>query len=382
MKISTHFEFGSLSLLSTVLILVTNTVNGCELSHVRRKRATDNEDEHDKHQWNYASFGPSKWYNQYKECGGSRQSPIDIDTARVMSGSFPPFRFVNYDVVFDNMTIFNNGHTVQVNVNDSNNQPYIYGGGLTANYELIQFHFHWSFNDKEGSENTINGVQYPLELHLVHKKEGLSSDDLLRDPKGLAVLGVMFQLPEDNHKQLPSYVTSALQNVDTAGDTFNFDGLRFKHLLPVDTDSFFRYDGSLTTPPCAESVIWTVFREPNWITKEQMSLFRQIKNVNNEVIQHNWRPVQSLNGRTVLYHSRNGEMAFGDRSPGKRGDDSYTGTLIVAFGIVIIVLLIVLIAVGIMLYKKRGSQASVIEMKNDAVPSSAWNTGRGSKEHY
>lgn len=44
----------------------------------------------------------------------------------------------------------------------------------------------------------------------------------------------------------------------------------FEDLLPDSTASFFRYDGSLTTPECNESVIWTVFQTPIAISERQV----------------------------------------------------------------------------------------------------------------
>ena len=47
----------------------------------------------------------------------------------------------------------------------------------------------------------------------------------------------------------------------------------FDKFLSSSTDEFYRYQGSLTTPPCDESVIWTVFENKNTISESQVGLW-------------------------------------------------------------------------------------------------------------
>ena len=54
------------------------------------------------------------------------------------------------------------------------------------------------------------------------------------------------------------------------GDWLNVLPFPMNKLLPNDTETFYRYEGSLTTPPCSESVIWTVFRQHIEISEEQV----------------------------------------------------------------------------------------------------------------
>jgi len=55
-------------------------------------------------------------------------------------------------------------------------------------------------------------------------------------------------------------------------DKSSVTGLKLQSLLPSNTQDFFRYPGSLTTPGCNESVTWTVFKEPITITSQQVGL--------------------------------------------------------------------------------------------------------------
>ena len=63
-------------------------------------------------------------------------------------------------------------------------RPFITGSDYTKPYYFVNFHFHWGYNEYEGSEHFINGYKYPLEMHLVHQNE---------DGK-IAVIGFLFQV--------------------------------------------------------------------------------------------------------------------------------------------------------------------------------------------
>ena len=39
------------------------------------------------------------------------------------------------------------------------------GGGLSTTYQSLQFHLHWGNGDAvPGSEHTVNGMRYPMEV--------------------------------------------------------------------------------------------------------------------------------------------------------------------------------------------------------------------------
>jgi carbonic anhydrase len=57
---------------------------------------------------------------------------------------------------------------------------------------------------------------------------------------------------------------------DSGTETTLTSLVSLKDLLPRQTTSFYRYSGSLTTPNCDETVIWTVFDNPVKISEKQV----------------------------------------------------------------------------------------------------------------
>ena len=55
-----------------------------------------------------------------------------------------------------------------------------------------------------------------------------------------------------------------------SGEKISITPFTLFSMLPSDLTSYWRYNGSLTTPPCYETVTWTVFQEPIVISKAQV----------------------------------------------------------------------------------------------------------------
>jgi carbonic anhydrase len=165
--------------------------------------------------------------------------------------------------------IQHNGHTVQA--------AYSAGSFITVNgrqFELRQIHFHTP------SEHQLDGKQFPLEAHLVHA-----------DAKGqLAVIAVLSSLGAENHdlKKLWQQIPQEIGQEEGMATQVRAD-----HLLPENRE-YYRLNGSLTTPPCTEGVLWLVMKNPVAVSEEQVKQF-------SEVMGHpNNRPAQPLNARVVL----------------------------------------------------------------------------------
>ncbi|KAK6192141.1 hypothetical protein SNE40_003670 [Patella caerulea] len=254
--------------------------------------------------WGYEDNGASKWADTYSTCGQNSQSPINIvSSGATLQASLGNMTMTGYDTPVA-LTIKNNGHTAQVDV--TGNQ-YISNGGLSEQYKLAQFHFHWGSDNTKGSEHQINSNTYPMEVHFVHYKNSLGSlGNSVSVNDGLAVLGFMFEISDSDNANYADLI-SKLADI-TAYNTSNLVSLTntaLMNFIPSNPTNFFRYSGSLTTPSCNEVVVWTVFTETIKISQSQMATFRTLMSsetdANNQQynIKDNFRPVQPLHSRTV-----------------------------------------------------------------------------------
>ncbi len=187
--------------------------------------------------WNYeGEGGPENWGKlsaDFKVCElGTQQTPIDLrDAVRAEVGGVAP-QFGEMP-----LTILDNGHTIQVNCAPGS------GTSIAGDrYELLQFHFH------HPSEHLLSGKSFDLELHFVHKNAA----------GNLAVVGVFFEPGATNPALAP--ILSAMPREAGPAQTLG-TVIRPAELLPADR-GYFRYHGSLTTPPCSEGVLWSVFKPP------------------------------------------------------------------------------------------------------------------------
>jgi carbonic anhydrase len=221
--------------------------------------------------WTYTGeTGPEHWkeIEKQSDCGGTKQSPINIITIDVIENdSLQPIE-IHYDSHVRIHEITNNGHSIQYNFEKGD---YIYI--QDKRFDLVQIHFH------EAAEHTINGIRYPLEMHMVH----ISSDNKI------AVLAIMALEGESSEpfafmeRHLPVYINET-KTIDEDFD-LNLN-------LPENRD-YFTYEGSLTTPPCSESVLWYIFKTPITISLEQVKQLKELMPINN------YRDEQDLNGRVV-----------------------------------------------------------------------------------
>ncbi|EPQ16501.1 Carbonic anhydrase 2 [Myotis brandtii] len=244
--------------------------------------------------------GPEHWHKDFPIAKGHRQSPVDIDTkAAAHDPALKPLT-VSYEQVVSRR-ILNNGHSFNVEFDDSQDTAVLKGGPLADTYRLVQFHFHWGSCDGQGSEHTVDQEKYAAELHLVHWNTKYGDfGTAVKQPDGLAVLGVFLEVGDA--KPGLQKVVDALCSIKTKGKSAAFTGFDPCGLLPGSLD-YWTYPGSLTTPPLLECVTWIVLREPISLSSEQINTFRQLsfnkEGEAEEPMVDNWRPTQPLHCRQV-----------------------------------------------------------------------------------
>jgi carbonic anhydrase len=217
--------------------------------------------------WTYEGHGGAEEWgkldSKFEACAvGSQQSPMDLrDPVKAEVGA------LKIDWKPEAFSVANNGHTIQANVAGKS--------GLSLDgrdYELKQFHFHTP------SEHALDGKRTQMEVHFVHAHAS----------GGLLVVG-MFMTPGAKHEGFAAIMAAApktegAQTLAAPLDLFAF--------LPKESARY-RYEGSLTTPPCSEVVDWNVLAEPIEVAAEDIDAFKAI-------FPMNARPLQPANRRFLL----------------------------------------------------------------------------------
>ncbi|XP_049520553.1 carbonic anhydrase 15-like, partial [Dermacentor silvarum] len=178
--------------------------------------------------------------------------------------------------------------------------------GLPSIYNFKQLHFHWGAKSTEGSEHHVDGKSNAMEMHLVHiNTEYGSAREAYKHPDGFLVVGVLFKVGRRENRALNSVVTALRQMNNQAARQVKLRRLAsLEDLLPRNPSLSYFYRGSLTTPPCAQAVIWAVLKNEERISESQLEVFRHLEaehTHNNRKVRllNNFRPSMPLNGRHI-----------------------------------------------------------------------------------
>lgn len=269
--------------------------------------------------WTYSGpDGEHHWPKHYPYCGGAFQSPINIKSELLrFDPTLRPIEVQNYNLSpNEQLTLGNNGHSVQISLPSK-----MHISSLPHRYTAAQLHFHWGSPSRPvGSEHMVNNKQYAAEMHVVHFNSDKYPNMSMAVDKsdGLAVLGVLIEVGEFN----PAFeqFLKFINGIKYRDQRVQVPGFNIRALLPARLDEYYRYDGSLTTPPCYPSVLWTVFRNHVTISRKQFlalatALYSSHAQDSAPVpLNGNYRKPQLADSRVVLVSFKEGRGLHGIRT--------------------------------------------------------------------
>ncbi|GAQ83709.1 carbonic anhydrase [Klebsormidium nitens] len=222
-------------------------------------------------------------------CGtGTMQSPLNIIPGNTTTASTLTALNLSYATNVSLLNVTNEGDVVELVISSGNNSvklpPSIYSTTNGSGLVLQQFHFHTP------SEHMFDGIFYAAEMHFVHKDSVTGQQ---------AVVAVLLKLdPTDTRNpDLDKFLPFTPNNYTGVQQAPANSTLNLTNLFPSNS-SYWYYNGSLTTPPCTQNVLWLIFQNPLTFSVSQL-LTLEVANAGGDGARADNRLVQLLNSRTV-----------------------------------------------------------------------------------
>ena len=238
------------------------------------------------------------WKNKCFDCGHTWQSPINIDKRKVDFGDsyVKPLILEGFNVPRKGNWRNFKGHTAKLIPKSTERPAYLtadhWWGADNIKYKFKEFHFHWGKNNKEGSEHTVNGRSYSGEMHLVFtgKRKRVTY---------YSVIAVF--LKAHNPKNMYGKWKKLYNKIPYGYDQQkSVRGIKLNDYLPRNRD-YYRYQGSLTTPPCTERVLWLVMKKPIPVPIKFLNSLRKMKaDRGTKKLTTNHRNIQPFNDRPQI----------------------------------------------------------------------------------